>query len=201
MQFRRGKWSAALALGFIFIGVMALAVSCSGPLCNKHLYIFRETPEKSPHEVTALLITDPKLATALVPEAADRIQQGLPWAPEQLEQPRDAYRLSLINVDGRKVYQGQCLDTLITDVCEVRAGNRRLSVQVMLYGPWGRRSLGQDVQVNLKAQTVYFLDIVGSVAREGAVQVKLEPLRNYTPEFRQRLLDWQRAHTTGRSLD
>ncbi|MDD3581342.1 MAG: hypothetical protein PHW74_10005 [Desulfobacca sp.] len=180
---------------------MALAGSCSGPLCTKHLYIFRETPEKSPLEVTALLITDPKLATALVPEASDRINQGLPWAPEQLEQPTDAYRLSLINVDGREVYQGQCLDTLITDVCEVRAGNRRLSVKVMLLGPWGRRSLEEDVQADLKAQTVYFLDIAGPGGREGAVQVKPEPLRDYTPEFRQCLLDWQRSHTVGRSLD
>jgi hypothetical protein len=101
---------------------MALAGSCSGPLCEKHLYIFRETPEKSPPGATALVITDPTLAAALVPEASARISQGLPWAPEQLEHQTDAYRLSLTQVDGRQVYQGLCLDTLTTEVCEVRPG-------------------------------------------------------------------------------
>ncbi|MFP3869120.1 MAG: hypothetical protein ACLFUU_13380 [Desulfobacteraceae bacterium] len=180
---------------------MALAAGCSGPLCNKHLYIFRETPEKSPPGITALVITVPHLATALIPEAAALVNQGLPWAPEQLDHQTDAYRLSLIKVDGRKVYQGQCLDTLFTDVCEVRAGSRQLSVKLMLYGLWGRRSQERELQANLKAGTVYFLGIEGPGGQEGAARVTAEPLRAYTPEFRQRLLDWQRTHTTGRSLD
>jgi hypothetical protein len=201
MHAKRRRWNAALTLPFLILGVMALAGGCSGPLCKKHLYIFRETPQKSPPGVTALVITDPNLAAALVPEASARVSTGLPWAPEQLAHQTDAYRLSLTKVDGRNVYQGLCLDTLTTDVCEVRAGSRRLSLKVMLYGPWGRRSQREDLGVDLVAGTVYFLRIEGAGGPEGPVRVTSERLGAYTPEFRQRLLDWQRRHTTGRSLD
>jgi hypothetical protein len=180
---------------------LALAEGCSGPLCRHHLYIFRESPEKSPPEAVALVITDPNLAVALVPEAAPQVSKGLPWAPEQPSHETDAFRLSLTKVDGRVVYQGLCLDTLITDVCEVRPGSRRLSFKVELYGPWGQRSLRQELGMELKAATVYFFGISGTGGREGSVRVSAEPLGAYTPEFRQRLLDWQRRHAAGRSLD
>lgn len=201
MSGRRRTGNAALALPFLLLGLMALAGGCSGPLCKKHLYIFRETPQKSPPGATALLITDPSLAVALVPEASARVSKGLPWAPEQLDHQTDAYRLSLTQVDGRPVYQGLCLDTLTTDVCEVRPGPRRLLLKVQLYGPWGRRSPREELRVDLVAGTVYFLRIEGAGGPEGPVWVRLERLGAYTPEFRQRLLDWQRQHTTGRSLD
>ena len=94
MPARRRTGNTALALPFLFLGLMALAGGCSGPLCKKHLYIFRETPQKSPPGATALLITDPTLAAALVPEASARLSKGLPWAPEQLDHQTDAYRLS-----------------------------------------------------------------------------------------------------------
>jgi len=192
---------AALALLLFVFGVMALTGGCSGPLCTKHLYIFRETPEKSLPGVTALVITDPNLAAALVPEASARVNQGLPWAPEQPVHQTDAYRLSLTRVDGRPVYQGQCFDTLITDVCEVRSGSRRLSLKVELYGPWGQRNQREELGEDLKAGTVYFLALEGMGGPEEPVRVAVESLGAYTPEFRQRLLDWQRRHSAGRSLD
>lgn len=192
---------ATLALLLFAFGVMALAGGCSGPLCTKHLYIFRETPEKSLPGATALVITDPNLAAALVPEASARINQGLPWAPEQLEHQTEAYRLSLTRVDGRPVFQGYCLDTLLTDVCEVRPGSRRLSLKAELYGPWGRRNQWEELGVDLKAGTVYFLAVEGMGGPERPVRVAVQSLGAYTPEFRQRLLDWQRRHRTGRSLD
>jgi hypothetical protein len=147
------------------------------------------------------VITDPNLAATLLPAASARVYQGLPWAPEQLDHQTDAYRLSLTGVDGRAVYQGQCMDTLITDVCEVRPGSRRLSLKVDLYGPWGRRHQREELGVDLKAGTVYFLAVEGMGGSEQPVRVILVSLEAYTPEFRQRLLDWQRRHTTGRTLD
>jgi hypothetical protein len=196
---RTGK--VALPLISLLLVSLALAGGCSGPLCHRHLYIFRESPEKSPPEAVALVITDPNLAAALVPEAAPQVSKGLPWAPEQPSHETDAFRLSLTKVDGRVVYQGLCLDTLVTDVCEVRPGSRRLSFKVELYGPWGQRSLRQVLGMELKAATVYFFIIGGTGGREGSVRVSAEPLGAYTPEFRQRLLDWQRRHAAGRSLD
>ncbi len=190
-----------LVLSFLLLGIMVFAVACSGPICKRHLYIFREAPEKSPVAITALVITDPNLAAALVPEASARLHQGLPWAPEQLVHETEAYRLSLTQVDGRPVYQGLCLDTLITDVCEVRAGSRRLSVDVLLFGPWGRRTQREQLPVDLQAATVYFLKVAGSGGDEGRVQVLAERLAPYTPEFRQRLLDYERSHAPGRTLD
>jgi hypothetical protein len=201
MQATRRTGNAALALTFLLLGAVALAGGCSGPLCNKHLYIFRETPDKSPPGAVALVITDPNLAAGLVPDASARVSQGLPWAPEQPVHQTDAYRLSLIKVDGLNVYQGRCLDTLITDVCEVRPGSRGLSLKVELYGPWGQRSPREELRVDLAPATVYFLRIQGAGGPEGPVQVTWERLGAYTPEFRQRLLEWQRRYTTGRTLD
>jgi hypothetical protein len=196
MYAKRRTWKAAFTLPLLFLGVMALAGGCC-----KHLYIFRETPEKSPPGAIALVITDPNLAAALVPEASARVSKGLPWAPEQLAHETDAYRLSLTRVDGRKVYQGLCVDTLTTDVCEVRPGSRRLSLKVELYGPWGRRSQREELGVDLKAGKVYFLAVEGMGGPERLVRVAVEGLEAYTPEFRQALLDWQRRHTTRRSQD
>jgi len=201
MHAARQTGKAALPLLFLLFGVMVLLVGCSGPLCNKHLYIFREIPHKSPPEITALVITDPNLAAALLPEASARVNQGLPWAPEQPFHQTDAYRLSLTGVDGRTVYQGDCYDILVTDVCEVRQGSRHLSIKVELFGAWGRRNQREEMRVDLKGGTVYFLAVEGMGGPEKPVRVKVVDLEAYTPEFRHRLLDWQRRHTAGRSLD
>ncbi len=201
MHATRQTGKAALPLLLLLLGVIILAGGCSGPICNKHLFIFRETPEKSLPEVTALLITDPNLAAALVPEASGRVNQGLPWAPEQLVHQTDAYRLSLTGVDGRTVYQGDCYDRLITDVCEVRQGSRHLSLKVELYGPWGQRNQREELRVDLKGGTVYFLAIEGMGGPEKPVRVALVRLETYTPEFRHRLVEWQRQHTKGRTRD
>ena len=77
---RTGK--VALPLISLLLVALALAGGCSGPLCHNHLYIFRESPEKSPPEAVALVITDPNLAAALVPEAAPRSAKGYrgPWS-------------------------------------------------------------------------------------------------------------------------
>ena len=194
----RGRLGAGALLLLI---VMVLAAGCASGVCKNRLYIFREAPEKSPPAAAALVITDPRLAAALVPEAAGRVSKGPQWALEQPFYSTDAYRLSLAKVDGRAVYQGTCMDTQVTDVCEVRPGSRRLSFKTSLYGPWGQRSVIQEMGSDLKAGTVYFFGITWTGGREGDVRVTAEALGTYSAEFRQRLLEWQRAHTVGRSLD
>lgn len=185
----------------MLLTVMALVAGCASGVCKNRLYIFREAPQKSPPEAVALVITDPRLAAGLLPEASGKISTGPQWALEQPFHPTDAYRLSLAQVDGRAVYQGACMDTQVTDVCEVRPGSRRLSFKTGLYGPWGQRSVIQEMGTDLKAGTVYFFGLDWTGGREGDVRVRAEALGTYSPQFRQRLLDWQRGHTVGRSLD
>ena len=106
-------------------------------LCTKHLYLYRDTPQKMPPAEMALLIADPNLAQAALPGANLNLG-GAPWAPEQPSYQTETYRLSIEDLDGQKVYQGQCLDTTPTYAVEMRPGNRRIAVRVDLLGPEGQ---------------------------------------------------------------
>jgi hypothetical protein len=72
---------------FFLLALMAapgFLSGCLDNLCTKRLYLYRDAEPKSlPPAHTALLIADPAIVAALLPEVAPQVPRGLPWAPEQ----------------------------------------------------------------------------------------------------------------------
>ncbi len=169
-------------------------------LCNKHLYLYRETPQKGSPAQMALLITDPNLAKVALPGAPLNLR-GARWAPEQPFHKTEAYRFSIEEVDGQKVYQGRCLDTTPTYAVEMGPGRRRIAVAVDLLGPEGQERFRDTVQLNLEAGQVYFLRPEWAELLNRQLAVKMEILEAYTPQVRARLVEHRRQTTRTASLD
>jgi hypothetical protein len=194
---RRHRRTLRLWLGLV--ASLWLLAGCA--LCTKHLYLDRDTPQKMPPAETALLIADPNLAQAALPGANLNLQ-GAQWAPEQPSYQTEAYRLAIENLDGQKVYQGQCLDTPPTYAVEVRPGNRRIAGRVDLLGPGGQEKFNDSVQVNLQAGKVYFIRPDWTELQNKRLVLKVESLPEaYTPQVRARLIDRRRQTTRTASLD
>ncbi len=185
---------------------LALAVSLGllagcASLCTKHLYLFREAPQKQPPAQVALVITDPTLVQAIMPGANLNLQ-GASWAPLQPSYPTAMYRLQIDTVDGQKVYQGMCLDYLTVYAVELRPGARRLAVRVELMGPEGQEKFTDTVQVDLQAGQAYFLRPDWQELLSKRLVIKAEPLPEaYTPLLRARVIDRQRVTDKTASLD
>lgn len=185
---------AALAAG------LWLLAGCGG-LCTKHLFLYRETPQKTPPAQTALLIAHPDLAQAALP-GADLNLQGAPWAPEQPFYQTEAYRLSLEALDGKKVYQGMCLDTTPTYAVEARPGSRRLTVRLDLLGPAGQEKFNDVLQLDLQAGQAYFIQPEwGELINRRLVLKAVDLPGDYTPEMRTRIIDQRRRTSPNASLD
>lgn len=172
-----------------------------GSLCTKHLYLDRDTPQKSPPGQMALIIADPNILKAVMPGAQVDLQ-GAEWAPEQPSQPNEVYRLSIESLDGQRVYQGLCLDSPLTCIVEVRAGSRQVTVRIERYGPWGMEKFIETVRLNLQAGQTYFLRPDWQELLNKRLALKLEPLPEaYTPLLRARVIDRQRQTNKSASLD
>ncbi len=183
----------ALAVG------LAILAGCT--LCTKHLYLFRETPQKLPPEQTALVITDPTLAQAVMPGANLNLQ-GATWAPPQPTYPVEMYRLQIDRVDGQKVYQGLCLDYLPVYAVELRPGRRQLAVRLDLLGPQGQEPFTQTVQLDLQPGQVYFLRPDWQELLHRRLVVKSEALPEaYNSLTRARVLEWEKQTNKTASLD
>ncbi len=188
-----------LAAPVFFLGCVSL-----DSLCTKRLYLFRDTEEKSlPPANMALLITDPALISQLMPEAAAKVVKGLPWAEDKPAQESDVYHLSVEKLNGRPVYQGLCLDTVVTNVCEVRAGQRGVTGKLDLYGPWGQQSARDTVSLSLVPGGVYFLHPDWQlITPDKNFRLQADPLPvKYDAALRAKLMDWLKRHTKGRSLE
>jgi hypothetical protein len=193
------KWYSkrSLRAWLSLIAGLGLLAGC----CYKHLYIYRETPQKEPPAQVALVITDPNLVQAVLP-AADLHLQGAPWAPDQPSYSTEVYRLDISRVDGQKVYQGQCLDYLSTYAVELKPGARRLAVRVDLLGPKGQEIFTDTVQLNLQAGQGYFLRPDWQELLNRRLAIKTEKLPEaYTPGFRARVIDWEKKANSKASLD
>jgi hypothetical protein len=200
-----GPRNATVLVLLTLLAATGLLSGCLDNLCTKRLYLYRDTKMKSlpPADMT-LLIADPAIVAALLPEAAPKVTRGLPWAPEQPFYDADYYQLSIDRLDGRSVYQGLCLNTTPTYVCEVRPGSRLVLARLKLFGPWGRETLEDNASLNLKPGRVYFLhpDWDAVSASPKTLRLKAERLpASYNAALRSKLMDWQRQHTTGRSLE
>ncbi|MBM4295287.1 MAG: hypothetical protein FJ126_10350 [Deltaproteobacteria bacterium] len=173
-------------------------------LCTKRLYLFRDTEGKGlPPANMALLITAPALVSQVMPEAGAKVVKGLPWAEEKPAHASDAYHLSVEQLDGRLVYQGLCLDTMVTNVCEVRAGQRGVTGKMDLYGPWGHQAARDTLSLNLAPGGVYFLHPDWQLMtpdKNFRLQADLLPLK-YDAALRAKLMDWLKRNTKGRSLE
>jgi hypothetical protein len=193
------KWYSKRSLGAwlnLMVGLGLLA-GC----CYKHLYIYRETPQKEPPAQVALVVTDPNLMQAVLP-GADLHLQGAPWAPDQPSYSTEVYRMAISRVDDRKVYQGQCLDIQPTYAVELKPGARRLAVRVDLLGPKGQEIFTDTVQVNLQAGHGYFLRPDWQELLNRRLAIKTETLPEaYTPGFRARVIDWEKKTNSKASLD
>ena len=201
----RSKYPLGLAL-LLLLAACVFPPGCMplDSLCTKRLYLFRDTEQKSlPPAGMALLITDPALVSQLMPEAAPQVAKGLPWAEDKPAHESDAYQLSVEKLDGRPVYQGLCLDTVVTDICEVRAGPRRVTGKLDLYGPWGHQGARDTASLNLAAGGVYFLHPDWPLLTpDKNFRLKADPLPvRYDAAFRAKLMDWLKSHTKGRTLE
>jgi hypothetical protein len=197
--------NATVLVLLTLLAATGLLSGCLDNLCTKRLYLYRDTKIKGlPPADMALLIADPAIVTALLPEAAPKVTRGLPWAPEQPFYDSDYYQLSIDALDGRLVYQGLCMNITPTYVCEVWPGSRRVLARLKLFGPWGRERLEDNASLNLKPGRVYFLhpDWDAASASHKTLRLKAERLpASYNAALRLKLMDWLRLHTTGRSLE
>jgi hypothetical protein len=187
----------------MLIAAAGLLPGCLDNLCTKRLYLYRDTEPKSlPPADMALLIADPAIVAALLPESASKISRGIPWAPEQPAYTSDYYQLSIEGLDGRLVYQGLCMNITRTHVCEVRPGSRQVLASLNLFGPWGRESAKDNAALTLEPGGVYFLHPDWQQASHKILRLQAERLPvSYTAALRAQLMDWLRHHTQGRSLE
>lgn len=189
-----------------FLALLAAAgllAGCLDNLCTKRLYIYRDVEQKSlPPDGMALLISDPAIVAALYPEAASKVSQGMPWAPEQPAYASDFYQLSIDGLDGRRLYQGRCLDITPSYVCEVRPGSRQVMASLKLVGPWGQRNGKDSAALTLEPGGLYFLhpDWDGAAQKTLRLQAQRLPA-SYDAAGRAKLIEWLRHHTQGRSLE
>jgi hypothetical protein len=190
----------------LLLAVMAAAgllAGCLDNLCTKRLYIYRDVEQKSlPPADMALLIADPAIVAALFPEAAPQVTRGLPWAPEQPAYASDFYQLSIDGLDGRRLYQGLCLDITPSYVCEVRPGSRQVMASLKLMGPWGQQNVKDQAALTLEPGGVYFLhpDWDGAAQKTLRLQAQRLPA-SYDAAGRAKLIEWLRLHYQGRSLE
>lgn len=203
MKVSPGLRNSAILLLLALLTAPGLLPGCLDNLCTKRLYLYRDVEQKSlPPADMALLITDPAIVTAVLPEAAAKIPPGLPWAPEQPNYASDFYQLSIDGLDGRKVYQGLCLNITVTSVCEVRPGSRGVMARLNLFGPWGQQSAKDNASLTLEPGGVYFLYPDWPEAAQKILRLKAERLPvSYNAELRSKLMDWLRRNTQGRSLE
>ena len=158
MKVSSGLRNSAVLLLLALMAASGLLSGCLDNLCTKRLYIYRDAEPKSlPPADMALLIADPAIVAALLPEAASKISRGLPWAPEQPAYASDFYQLSIDGLDDRLVYQGRCMDITPSYVCEVRPGSRRVMASLNLLGPWGQQQRQRHRLVNPGAGRGLFL--------------------------------------------
>ncbi len=203
MKISFGLRNSAVLLLLALMAATGLLAGCLDNLCTKRLYIYRDVEQKRlPPADMALLIADPEIVAALLPEAAPQVTRGLPWAPEQPAYASDFYQLSIDGLDGRRVYQGLCLNITPNYVCEVRPGSRQVSAGLKLVGPWGQRHVKDNAALTLEPGGVYFLypDWKGASNKTLRLQAERLPV-SYSAALRAKLIDWLRRHTQGRSLE
>jgi hypothetical protein len=203
MKVSLGLRNSAVLLLLALLAAPCLLSGCLDNLCTKRLYIYRDTEPKSPPPAdTALLIADPAIVAALLPEAQPKVSRGLPWAPEQPAYASDCYQLSIDGLDDRLVYQGLCMNITPSFVCEVRPGSRRVLASLNLFGPWGRQSVKDTTSLTLEPGGVYFLypDWEGASKKTLRLQAERLPV-SYNAALRAKLIDWLRRNTQGRSLE
>ena len=203
MKVPTGIRNSTVFLLLALIAASGLLSGCLDNLCTKRLYIYRDAEQKSlPPADLALLIADPAIVAALLPEAAPKVTGGMPWATEQPAYDSDCYHLSIDGLDDRLVYQGRCMDITPSFVCEVRPGSRRVLASLKLFGPWGQQRVKDTASLTLEPGGVYFLFPDWEVAANKILRLQVTRLpASYDAAFRAKLIDWLRLHTKGRSLE
>jgi hypothetical protein len=203
MKAMSGLKNTTVLLLLTLIAASGLLPGCLDNLCTKRLYLYRDTEPKSPPPANmALLITDPAIVAALVPESAPKVNRGLPWAPEQPNYTSDYYQLSVDGLDDRLLYQGLCMNITPSFVCEVRPGPRRVQASLNLFGPWGRERAKDNAALTLEPGGVYYLHPDWEQASNRILRLQVQRLPvSYNAEFRSKLMDWLHHHTQGRSLE
>jgi hypothetical protein len=195
---------SALRLLLALLAGLILLPGCLDTLCKLRLYLYRDVEQKSlPPEQMALLISDPAIVAAVLPEAAAKLPPPqLPWAPEQPNYEKDYYRLSIDGLDGRPVYQGRCLNVTTTDIVEVRPGTRQVMARLELFGTWGQQACKDNASETLEPGGVYFLYPDWQAAPQKTL--RLQALRlpgQYDAALRAKVMAWLHRNTQGRTLE
>lgn len=186
----------------LLVGLILLP-GCLDTLCKLRLYLYRDIEQKSlPPEQMALLISDPAIIAAVLPEAAAKLPPPqLPWAPDLPNYEKDYYRLSIDSLDGRPVYQGRCLNVTPTDIVEVRPGTRQVMATIQLFGTWGQQSSKDSASETLEPGGVYFFYPDWQAAAQKTLRLKsLRLPLAYDAALRAKLMAWLQRNTTGRTL-
>lgn len=194
--------SALRLLLALLVGLIVLP-GCLDNLCKLRLYLYRDVEQKSlPPADMALLITDPAIVAAVLPEAAAKLPAGLPWAPEQPNYEKDYYQLSIDGLDDRLVYQGRCMNVTPTYLCEVRPGTRQVMASLGLFGPSGQQSVKDTATLNLEPGGVYFLypDWQGAAPKTPRLKAQRLPV-SYDAALRAKVMAWLHRNTQGRTLE
>lgn len=195
-----GKRRALLFLAAFLAGAWLLG--CTN-LCTKRLYLYRDTSEKrlAPANM-ALLIANPNLARAVSADPLSTPGPGGQWAEDKPGHETDAYRLSIDSLDGKVIYQGLCMDITPTDACEVKPGVREVMVRLDLFGPWGHEKKKEIIRLTLEPGKIYFFRPDPEELQKKNLALKVDPLKDaYTPALRAKVVDWERRHSQGRSLE
>jgi hypothetical protein len=195
--------SAVLLILTLLAGCLVVLPGCLDNLCKLRLYLYRDVAQKSPPpEQMALLITDPAIVAAVLPEAAAKLPPGLPWAPEQPNYEMDHYQLSIDGLDGHPVYQGRCLNATPTYICEIQPGSRQVTASLGLFGPSGQQSVKDTASLDLEPGGVYFLYPDWQAATQKNLRLKAQRLpAPYDAALRSSVMAWLHRNTQGRTLE
>jgi hypothetical protein len=196
--------NTAILLLLTLLAGLVILPGCLDNLCKLRLYLYRDVEPKSlPPEQMALLITNPAIVAAVLPEAAAKLPpEALSWAPEQPNYEKDYYQLSIDGLDGHPVYQGRCLNVTPTDLCEVRPGSRQIMARLELFGPSGQQSRQDTASLTLEPGKVYFFYPDWQAAEQKTLRLKVLPLpAKYDAAVRAAVMAWLHRNTQGRTLE
>jgi hypothetical protein len=179
--------------------LLCLLLAGCGGLCTKHLFLYRDTEQKSAATANlALLIADAEWAKATLSLPPGYSATGARWKTDEMALNVEAYRLSIEKLEGKPIFQGWCLDRTRTYACEVRPGKRQALLRFDLSGDWGHEKITEEAALYLEPGGIYFLWPDAEAMQSRRFLLKVERLPEaYTVETRTRLIDWKRQRSKG----
>ena len=165
------------------VGLWLLAGCAS--LCTKHLYLFREAPQKQPPAQVALVITDPTLVQAVMPGANLNLQ-GATAGHRARHCSRPTPPRCIVcksrESTARRFTRACVWITCRSTPWNCGRGAAAWRCGLDLLSPEGQEKFTDTVQVDLQAGQAYFLRPDWQELLNKRLVIKAEPLPEaYTP--------------------